>query len=217
MVAMATVTWGESVVPGVSLEQVLLMAVEAMRHSPPGAIPQHWPLSQQWATLPPMGFHESMLGKLGTSANHWVSIRPSRGPPHMSVTATALITMKSIGFGLLLLAILRIDVSPSPLLPLSLLHLSQGCDWLLPASTCMTDALYRHRPPWPRCTTRGTVAQSEESASALRSTRMSARVFPRLRGAARTVCRGPGIPPLTGLGMITKPRACQGERMGDVT
>lgn len=153
-----------------------------------------------------MGFHESMLGKLGTSANRWVSYQ--RGPPHTSTTAAS-ISMRSIGLGRLLLAISRIDVSPFPLLPLSLLPLSQGCGWLLPALTLMTDVLYRHRPlpPRPRRTTRGTVARSEESAPALRATRMSARVFPRFQGAARTACRGPGTPPLIGLGMNTKPRA----------
>lgn len=214
---MVVVTWGESVVQGVSLEQVLFMAVEALQHSPPAAIQQHCPLSQLWATPPTMGFPENMLGKLGTSANRWVS--SPRGPPRTSVTATAaaLITMRSIGLGLLVLAILTIDVSPFHPLPLSLLPLSQGCGWLLPALTRMTDALYRHRPPRPLRTTRGTVARSEESAPALRATRMSARVFPRFQGAARTACRGPGTPPLTGLGMITKPRACQGERMGDLT
>lgn len=207
--------WGESTVPGVSLGQVLLMAVEALQRSPSAAIQQHFPLSQQWATPPAMALHESIQGKHGTSPNRWVST--PRGPPHTSVTATAaaaLIIMRSIGLGLWLLAISRIGISPFPLLPLFLLPLFQGCGWLLPALTHMTDALYCHRPPRPRHTTRGTVAQSEESAPALRATRTSARVFPRFQGAPRTACRGPGTPPLTGLGMITKPRACQGERMG---
>lgn len=211
---MAAVTWGESMVPGVSLGQVLLMAVEASQRSLSAAIQQHCPLSRQWATPPAMGLHASILGKHGTSPNRWVST--PRGPLHTSVTATAaaLIIMRSIGLGLWLLAIFRIGISPFPLLPLSLLPLFQGCGWLLPALTHTTDALYCHRPPRPQCTTRGTVAQSEESAPALRATRTSARVFPRFQGAARTACRGPGTPPLTGLGMITKPRACQGERMG---
>ncbi|KAF4089062.1 hypothetical protein AMELA_G00062190 [Ameiurus melas] len=115
--------------------------------------------------------------------------------------------MRSIGLSRSLLAISRIDVSPFPPLPPSLLPPYQGCGWLLPALTLMTDMLYRHRPPLPRHTTRGTVARSEESVPALRATRMSARVFPRFQGAARTACRGPGTPPLTGLGMNAKPRA----------
>lgn len=164
-----------------------------------------------------------MLGMHGTSANRWVST--PRSPPHTSVTDTAaaaaasaaLISMRSFGLSQWVLAILRIGISPFPLPPLSLLPLFQGCGWLLLPLTNMTDTVYRHRLPRHLRTTRGTVARSEESAPALRATRMSARVFPQFQGAARTACRAPGTPPLTGLGMITKPRACQGERMGNVT
>lgn len=161
-----------------------------------------------------MGFHESIPGKQVTSANRWASTPTTTPAP---APAAPIIT-RSIRLGPLVLAISRIDVSPFPLLPPSLLPLFQGCGWLLPALTRMTDAPCRRQPPpRPLCTTRGTVARSEESAPALRATRTSARVFPRFRGAARTPCRAPGTPPLTGLGMNTKPRACQGERMGTGT